>query len=232
MVEIRAEHPGGRRPGWRQGPHHHLRGGRQRAQPVGHQMPQPATRSVPHDRTTHRAPHDEADPWRRDVRSGGRQRMHDQRPAAGSAAGPNDGRELGTRTKSGSSWQHRECLCAIRPPAADGPSGAGSTARHARRAYASAAGSRASCAGGDCWAETYACSLRTAPDHDSLCTRITEQNRGSTSRRRSTRGEPIRRGEGTAQPSNRVRPRNDTVRPVLASNRSMPACHASLWTTA
>jgi hypothetical protein len=52
----------------------------------------------------------------------------------------------------------------LRQPGAGDPSAAGSTAPTYRRGCASAGGSRASCADAGCWAETYACSLRTAPD--------------------------------------------------------------------
>jgi len=54
----------------------------------------------------------------------------------------------------------------LRQPDAGDPSAADSTAPNDRPGCASAGGSHASCADAGCWAETYACSLRTAPGQE------------------------------------------------------------------
>jgi hypothetical protein len=117
----------------------------------------------------------------------------------------------------------------LRRPGAGDPSAAGSTAPHGPLAYACADGNRASCADAGCWAETYACSLGTAPDRD-RCARGVAAT--TTRHPMEAPGGP---GAGTTQPSNAVRPGNDTARPRVRSTKTGPPTGQevpSLWTTA
>jgi len=92
----------------------------------------------------------------------------------------------------------------LRRPGAGDPSAAGSTAPHGPLAYACADGNRAFCSDAGCWAETYACSLGTAPDQD-RCARgvaatttrhpkghLADQARAQHSRRTQSDRETIR----------------------------------------
>jgi hypothetical protein len=130
------------------------------------------------------------------------------------------------RTAAGST---AETSARLRPPGAGDPFAAGSTALHGPLAYACADGNRASCADAGCWAETYACSLGTAPDQDRCARgwpprrhvtrwrRLDTQARAQHSRRTQSDRSTIRLGHGLGQP-----------RAVRRRIRDMP----SLWTTA
>jgi len=101
----------------------------------------------------------------------------------------------------------------LRQPDAGDPSAADSTAPNDRPGCASAGGSHASCADAGCWAETYACSLRTAPGQE--ISYMPWGGRHDDSHHRVTPSCP---SEGTRQSSNAVRPQNDTGLSTASSN--------------
>jgi hypothetical protein len=109
-----------------------------------------------------------------------------------------------------------EASAGLRRPGAGDPSAAGSTAPHGPLAYACADGNRASCADAGCWAETYACSLGTAPDRDRCAHGV-----AATTTRHPVQapGDP---GAGTTQSSNAVRLVDDTARSTLRSTEPRP----------
>ena len=99
---------GGR--GRRGGPHDQDGTGRQHADPVAHQVPQPPGDAVPHDRWTHRLAHHQTDPWGTEDRpTSGRwpELMQGQQGATGTLAAANGSLEIAVGTQAVRGREHR-----------------------------------------------------------------------------------------------------------------------------